>query len=155
MECEDLQNDSPWLSCNDINNLERVQFLCDLLVESLFDIQVLDNQNNPVTTPSSFEGSTEGTTIENLEPGTYTVNEIKSSSNFNQLGEDSTTEQECISAGFLGGGNLQVANQDFSHFYFICFQYGDEEDNDIDCNTITLAAGEEKTCIVKNYIRFA
>ena len=124
------------------------------LAESLFDIQVLDDQNNPIA--DDIVGSELGTTIQNIEPGTYTVNEIKNpSSNINQLGEDSRTEQECISAGFLGGGDLQVANPNFSHLYFICFQYVDEEDNDIDCNTITLAAGEEKTCIVKNYIRFA
>ena len=88
MECEDLQNDSPeWLNCNGNNNNVDVKFLCDPLAESLFDIKVVDNQNNPVRLP--FEGSEQGTTIENLEPGKYTVNEIKSSSNINELGEDS------------------------------------------------------------------
>ena len=30
----------------------------------------------------------------------------------------------------------------------ICFEYVDEQEND--CSTTTLAAGEERTCIIKN-----
>ena len=56
--------------------------LCDTpfcmdLNEKIFDIEVLDNQNIPQTDLSSFKGSADGTTIANLEPGTYTVKEIK------------------------------------------------------------------------------
>ena len=151
MDCLDLQNNAiEWRNCNDNNNPPDVRFtlICQSLPESLFDIEVLDSQNNPVV--EVFEGSADGKTIENLEPGAYTVNEIKNpTSNINELGEDSETEEECINPGlFLDGGTL-----DAGKFYYICIEYEDEENND--CSTILLSAGEEKTCIVKNYIRLA
>ena len=72
---------------------------CTALNVNLFDIEVLDSQNNPVV--EAFEGSTAGTTIPHLQPGTYTINEIESStSNRDQLGDFST---DCAAAalGFL------------------------------------------------------
>jgi len=43
-------------------------------------------------------------------------------------------------------------NADPDRRYIICIEYEDEQGND--CSTLTLAAGEDKTCTVKNYIRF-
>jgi hypothetical protein len=109
------------------------------------------NQNNPIILP--FEGSAEGITIENLQPGTYTVNEIKNDqSNINQLGESLNDETTCGVLGFDDGGTLlrTTANPELS--YTICIEYEDEQGND--CSTLALAAGEDKTCTVKNYIRF-
>ena len=113
-----------------------------------FDIEVLNDQDIQI---QQFEGSTEGTTISNLEPGTYTVNEIKHNSTFDQLGEDPFLKQQCINQGFTDGGPL--FNSTAIGGYVVCFEYKDEQGND--CSTITLAAGEERTCIVKNYIRFS
>ncbi|HLN34530.1 MAG TPA: hypothetical protein VK250_04540, partial [Nitrososphaeraceae archaeon] len=94
---------------------------------------------------------TAGTTIQNLQPGTYTVNEIKHADNQNQLGEDATAQQGCTAvAGFADGGNLHN-EATASRYFAICFEYEDEQDND--CSTVTLAPGEDKTCTVKNYIR--
>ena len=145
MTCS-LPNDSPaWLDCNDNPTISGTEF-CISLPESLFDIDVLDDQNNQI---HQFEGSEQGTTIENLEPGTYTVNEIIHPSNVNQLGENASVAGACtFSLGFSGGG--QVLNTTTNISYSICFEYEDEQGND--CSTITLAAGEERTCIVKNYI---
>ena len=108
----------------------------------------MDDQNTQI---QQFVGSTEGTTIQNLEPGTYTVNEIEHVNNIDQQGEDPTVEAACISAGFPDGGS--VVNSTELIDYIICFEYEDEQGNN--CSTITLAAGEEKTCTVKNYIRLA
>jgi len=109
----------------------------------------LDDQNNQI---QEFEGSTAGTTIQNLEAGTYKVNEIKHQDDTNQLGIDASAQQQCTGAGFADGGNL--TNQNTETFYpFICFEYEDEQGND--CSTVTLAAGEDKNCTVKNYMRFA
>ena len=147
MNCLGLQNNSPeWLDCNNPNISGSI--FCQSLPESIFDIEVLDDQNIPI---QQFEGSEQGTTIQNLEPGTYTVNEIKHLANVDQLGENVIAEAECISAGFPDGGVL--VNLTTSLVFDICFEYEDEQGND--CSTITLAAGEERTCIVKNYIRFA
>lgn len=60
------------------------------------------------------------------------------------------SEQECVGTGFTDGGSLFTTNVRYTT---ICFEYVDEQNND--CSEITLAAGDEKTCIVKNYIRFA
>ena len=58
----------------------------------------------------------------------------------------------CQSAEFTDGGSL--INSTASVVYLdLCFEYKDEQGNDY--STITLAAGEERTCIVKNYIQFA
>ena len=44
-----------------------------------------------------FEGSEQGTTIENLEPGTYTVNEIENPMlTYNELGEDSDDRSKSV-----------------------------------------------------------
>ena len=76
MDCGDFPNNSDqWINCNDAS-ISGTPF-CDALNEDSFDIAVLDNLNNPQTDPSPFEGSAVGTTITNLQPGTYTVNEIK------------------------------------------------------------------------------
>ena len=120
---------------------------CQSLPENIFDIELLDDQSNQI---QQFEGSEQGTTIENLEPGTYTVNEIKHLIPQNQLGEseDSEIEEICKNAGFFGGGLLINTATITSNI--ICFEYEDEQGND--CSTITLAAEEDKTCIVKNFI---
>lgn len=89
MNCLGLQNNSsaPWLDCNNLNISGSV--FCQSLPENIFDIEVLDDQNTQI---QEFVGSEQGTTIENLEPGTYTVNEIKHLSNSNQLGENVIAE---------------------------------------------------------------
>jgi hypothetical protein len=149
MECTKLENNSsaPWLDCNGDDPDISDTIFCLSLPESIFDIEVLDDQNIRIVPP--FQGSPTGTTIENLEPGTYTVNEIEGPSIFDQLGENPSVETACINvAGFTDGGGVNNSTSDTR--YSICFEYEDEQDND--CNTITLAAGEERTCIVKNYI---
>ncbi|HET8856324.1 MAG TPA: hypothetical protein VFM28_02230 [Nitrososphaeraceae archaeon] len=144
MECDSLVDNSPsWLACTD-PAISGTTF-CQNLPANLFDIQVLDDQNTQI---QQFEGSAQGTTIQNLQSGTYTVNEIKHQSHDNQLGE-SDAEEECKSAGFEDAGLLINTNVVIG--YQICFEYEDEQGND--CSTITLAAGEDKICIVKNYIR--
>jgi hypothetical protein len=147
MDCQDLQNNSPeWLDCNNSNITTSI--FCQSLPESIFDIEVNASNGQQI---SQFEGSTEGTTIQNLEPGTYTVNEIKNPTfAVEQLIEDADAEQACVNvAGFSDGGELQKGN--FVIVYReICFEYVDELGND--CNNITLAAGEHRTCTVKNYI---
>ena len=99
--------------------------------------------------------SAEGETIENLELSTYTVNEIVYALSGNQLGENAVTQEACMNLGFAGGGELIRVQgpRDRVVEYQICFEYEDEQGND--CRTITLAAEEEKTCTVKNYIHEA
>jgi hypothetical protein len=81
------------------------------------------------------------------------VNEIKNPTNDDfQLGQNPSSEQSCVNAGFADGGELDNTTS-LTNYIDICFEYLDEQDND--CSTITLAAGEERTCTVKNYIRFA
>jgi hypothetical protein len=149
MSCSNLQDDSPeWIQCDDPDISDRI--FCQRLTEDLFDIEVLDDQNNQI---EQFEGSVEGTTIENLEPGTYTVNEIVNPTFvINELRQNDAIQNQCIDAGFDGGGVLFLGSPPFPPLsYNICFEYEDEQGND--CSTITLAAGEERTCTVKNYIR--
>jgi hypothetical protein len=150
MNCQELQNDSPsWLPC--IGSTISTTDYCLRLPPNLFDIEVLDVQNTQI---QQFEGSTAGITIQNLQPGTYTVNEIKHPSNTNQLGENAEVQQECTSVSFVDGGILDSEDiQKPGLIYNICFEYEDEQGND--CSTVTLAAGEDKTCTVKNYISFA
>jgi hypothetical protein len=50
---------------------------------------------------------------------------------------------DCLN-GFTGA--VVLFNKTASINYAICFEYEDEQGND--CCTITLAAGEERTCIV-------
>lgn len=153
MNCEELQNDSlDWLSCDD-PTISTTSF-CQNLQENFFDIEVLDEQDNKI---QQFQGSQQGTTIQNLEPGTYTVNEIvypippPNPLTLNQLSEgDEYNERICVEqGGFPNGGVMPTSEV----FFDICFEYEDEQGND--CGTIALAAGEEKTCIVKNYIKLA
>jgi hypothetical protein len=144
MNCQNLQNDSPaWISCDDPTISDTRA--CQLLPGDYFDINVLDDQNNQ---RAQFQGSAEGTTIENLEPGTYTINEIEYTGNLNQLGEDPVIDQLCRTAGFSDGGS--IANRINFISYDICFEYEDEQGND--CRNISLTVGGERTCTVKNYI---
>ena len=152
MDCSGLQNNSsaPWLDCNNSNISNSI--FCKSLPENIFDIEVLDDQNSQI---QQFEGSEQGTTIPNLQPGTYTVNEIEQPElNFdNQLADDPTPNIRCSNQEFPDGGNLintTAISFGTEIFYEICFEYEDEQGND--CNTLTLAAGEERTCTVKNYI---
>ena len=151
MDCETLDNNSPgWINCNPPSSISS-SLLCQGLQANFFDIEVEDDQNNQI---EQFEGSAEGETIENLEPGTYTVNEIIHSPTFvpDQLREDAAVQESCMNLGFAGGGKLTSSLQN-SPQYQICFEYEDEQGSD--CRTITLAAEEEKTCTVKNYIHEA
>jgi hypothetical protein len=149
MSCQQMTNTDPaWLPCTDptISNSPP----CLELTANLFDIEVLDDQNSQIIPP--FEGSAQGTTIENLQPGEYEVNEIQYQSNINQLGESLNDETTCGVLGFDDGGTLLNTNADPELRYTICIEYEDEQGND--CSTLTLAGGEDKTCTVKNYIRF-
>ena len=145
MDCDFQNNSEEWLDCN--NSAISDTIFCQSLPESIFDIEVLDDQNSQI---QQFEGSEQGTTIQNLEPGTYTVNEVKQDGNLDTLGILESAEEFCVNeAGFSDGGDL--FNTTSSRYYNpICFEYEDEQGND--CSTITLAAGESRTCTVKNYI---
>ena len=143
MNCRSLNNSSQWISCNDLPN--GPTDYCGALNENSFDIEVNASNNQQI---NQFKGSAAGTTITNLQPGTYIVNEIKYPNNTNQLGEDSLTEAFCVQRGFADGGEL--LNQTAERFYENCFEYKDQQGNN--CNTITLGAGEHRTCTVKNYI---
>ena len=119
------------------------------LISKLRMTKIYHRQTHPY-----LEDPPTGKIIQNLEPGTYTVEEIKHpTSDENQLREDSTAEQECIIAGFPHGGGFLRNSASGTNYYFICLEYEDEQGDD--CNTITLAAGESRTCTVKNYILFA
>jgi hypothetical protein len=148
MDCQALQYNSPlWLNCNNPYIIDSI--FCQSLPESIFDIQVLDSQNTQI---QQFEGSIQGTTIQNLEPGTYLINEINTGSAMDELGGDPSVLLACGFAEFAEGGLL--FNSTASLFYnYICLKYEDEQGND--CSTIRLAAGEESICTVKNYIRLA
>ncbi len=151
MDCDELQDgDSRWLPCTD--PLISGTDFCQRLPANLFDIEVLDDQHIIL---QQFKGSTQGTTIQNLQPGTYIVNELKNpNSNVNQLGPEATTEDHCVNnQGFDDGGTLSRQNVNPFIDYRICFEYEDEQGND--CSTLTLAAGENKLCTVKNYISVA
>jgi len=148
MDCVELQDGSAsWLPC--IGSTISGTTFCQNLPPNLFDIEVLNDQNTQI---QQFEGSTAGTTIQNLQPGTYTVNEIKSTpGSQNQLVQYDEVQQTCTTLnGFDDGGVLFNTNILPNFGYSICFEYEDEQGND--CSTVTLAAGEEKTCTVKNYI---
>jgi hypothetical protein len=135
MNCSQMTNtDSAWLPCTDptISNSPP----CMELPVNLFDIEVLDDQNSLIILP--FEGSAQGTTIENLQPGTYEVNEIKNlpNSNINQLGESLNDETICGNLGFDDGGTLLNTTADPVILYTICIEYEDEQGND--CSTLWL-----------------
>lgn len=142
-----LNNSSDWLDCN--NSSISDSLFCQSIPESIFDIEVLDDQNNQI---QEFEGTEQGTIIQNLEPGTYRINEIKNTtSSYDQLRESEMVESQCLNVGFVNGGILVNTTEILE--YSICFEYEGEQGND--CSTITLAAEEERTCTVKNYINFA
>jgi len=147
MDCQDLPNDSQsWLQCTE-PTISSSEF-CHRLPENLFDIEVLNIQNNPI---QQFEGSAGGITIENIEPGSYTIHEIKYTDNADQLGESNNSFEVCTSAGFPNGGALFNSNT-FTTYHTICIQYEDEQGND--CSQTTVNEGEDKVCIVKNYISY-
>lgn len=146
MDCQDTDIDSPdWVSCDnpDISNTP----FCENLPRNFFDIEVLDEQNTQI---QQFKGSQEGTTIPNLEPGMYSVNEIREDG----AGVLNPTEEpqlaDCNNGGFPESGQTFI---DGIFYEIICIAYEDEQG--ADCSTTNIAAGENKTCIVKNYIRFA
>ena len=148
MDCSQMTNTDPaWLPC--INSAISNFPPCVELPASIFDIEVLDDQDSQL---QQFEGSSQGTTIENLQPGDYKVNETQYQTNINQLGASLNDQTNCRILGFDDGGSLQSTDADPDLLYTICIEYEDEQGND--CSTLTLAAGEDKTCTVKNYIRF-
>ena len=103
MDCQQFQDGSlSWLPCIG-SSISNTAF-CRSLPASIFDIEVLDDQNIQI---QQFVGSAQGTTIPNLQPGTYTVNEIKDqNSDMNHLKVDATAEKACNSVSFLDGGIL-------------------------------------------------
>ena len=148
MVCDELENDSPdWIPCTDPAISGTIN--CQSLPANLFDIEVLDNQNTLIR---QFDGSLQGTTIQNLQPGTYKVNEIKHQAGISQdeLIESATAEQACTLDEFPDGGTL--FNSTAGVFYDpLCFEYEDEFGNN--CSTLTLQPGENKICTVKNYMQ--
>ena len=146
MSCPFFISPIEWILCDDPEISNTAQ--CQNLTEDQFDIEVLDDQGNQI---AEFEGSVQGETIDNLEPGTYIVNEIEAPPFVpNQLSEDLDIRELCTGNGFDGGGAF--INTITSSRYDICIEYEDEQGND--CSTVTLAAGQERTCTVKNYILF-
>jgi len=149
MNCFELNSNSDeWISCNDppISNSE----ICQNIQENFFDIEVLDDQSTQL---EQFQGSAQGTTIGNIEPGTYAVNEIihpflDPPQPVDQLTENSFASEECTERGFSAGGSLNTQNPFFG--YLICIQYEDEQGND--CSQTTVNENESKVCTVKNYI---
>ena len=75
---------------------------------------------------------------------------------FDQLRENMDAEINCASFGFPDGGTF-FYDPLAINYRNICFEYEDQPRNaqGNNCNTITLAAGEHRTCTVKNYIRLA
>ena len=124
MDCNLEPNSLDWLNCNN-SSITNSKY-CQSLPENIFDIEVLDDQSNQI---QQFEGSEQGTTIQNLEPGTYTVNEIKNSGNENQLGVDAASEGDCINAGFTDGGRV-INTTAITDYFFLCFEYEDEQGNE-------------------------
>jgi hypothetical protein len=72
MSCFMQNTDPGWLSC--ANSAIDNTVFCNSLPANLFVIEVLDDQSNQIR---QFEGSLQGTIIQNLQTGTYTVNETK------------------------------------------------------------------------------
>ena len=93
----------PWINC-DSPSMGMEDF-CEGLPENLFDIQVLSPQNNPQIPP--FVAPEDGMTFNNLQPGTYTVEEIKyPPGSVNQLNEAVNFDNLCRGYGFTDGGFL-------------------------------------------------
>ena len=123
MFCPFGPNSTSWLDCNN-SSISDSQFCLDL-PENIFDIRVLDHQNTQI---QKFEGSEQGTTIPNIQPGTYTVEEIKNATFAgNQLVEEPESELDCVFAGFKDGGLLFTPNHRYTT---LCFEYVDEQGND-------------------------
>ena len=153
MNCGLLDDDPEWTLCDDLvaNNVEFADLFCNPLQENEFDIEVSDSNNVLINPPGQFEGSTEGTMIMDLEPGTYNVQEIKHDTDDNQLGLNVNTENNCRDALLFDDGGVFANNEDDVEInYTICFEYEDE--NGEDCSSIDLQEGDNKTCTVKNYI---
>ena len=98
MDCSDLQNnDTRWISCDDLDDDPEFPpiFCGTALNKNSFDIEVVNASNNQQI--NQFEGSALGTTITNLQPGTYTVNEIEdpTGNSDNQLGDSQTSNSRC------------------------------------------------------------
>lgn len=147
MDCDNFVNEPPsWISCT--NSLISDTEYCLGVPPNTFDIQVLDNQFNLI---QQFEGSQRGITIQNLPPGTYIINEIVYATSNNQLRVNPNIFLDCQESGFSNGGEIINTNGNIDNA--ICLDFKDEQGND--CNTLTLATGEDKTCIVKNYIKRA
>ena len=145
MVWEEPDNSPQWISCDNpaINNT----VFCQSLNENSFE--VLNAPNNQQI--AEFKGSAVGTTIPNLQSGTYTINEIENptGNTTDQLGESSNANIGCAESDFPDGGSfLNFAA--YGDYRVICFEYEDEKGNN--CRTITLSAGESKKCTVKNYI---
>ena len=155
MSC-DLDNENNlWMLCDELiaNNVPDSDRFCNPLEENKFDIEMFDINNNLIDPPGQFEGSTEGTMIMNLEPGTYNVTEIIHNNDFsNQLNFNEGDSNVCTGLGFVDGGRFANSGGNGPVFYTICFEYEDE--NDKDCSLIDLKVGDNKTCTVKNYIQF-
>ncbi|MDR4512421.1 MAG: hypothetical protein MRJ93_12040 [Nitrososphaeraceae archaeon] len=146
MDCQSLDNNDPlWLSCD--NPTISITDFCMNLPRNFFDIEVLDDTDTQI---QQFKGSEQGTTIPNLEPGMYSVNEIRETGSgiLNPPSQSDLTN--CNNGGFPEAGSTLVGRILYNN---ICIEYEDEQGND--CSTTTIAAGEDKTCIVKNYIRSA
>ena len=153
-DCRFDNDDERWMLCDDMieNNISSASFICNPLQENDFDIEVSDNNTDLIDPPGRFEGSTEGTTIMDLVPGTYNINEtIYFSDDVSQLNINTPTANSCKNTGFVDGGTIY--KRENNQLYDICFEYEDENGND--CRFIELQAGDDKTCTVKNYIRSA
>src|ERR1044072_1697728 len=112
MNCRELKNNStaPWINCNNSSISNSIFF--QSLPESIFDIEVNASNNQQI---QQFKGSEQGTAIENLEPGTYIVNEIKHLTDLNQLGANAGVEQSCKTVGFPDGGGLLNSTASISY----------------------------------------
>ena len=81
--------------------------------------------------PVPFQGSAIGTTIPNLQPGNYQVNEIKTPdiTLLNELREEPASQVECLTKGFDDGGQLVTSDTPPGLIYEdICFEYEDEQE---------------------------
>lgn len=120
------------------------RLFCVRLPANLFDIEVLDDQNIQL---QQFAGSAEGTRIENLQAGTYKVNEIKKPDlpSLSQLTVDPEIKQQCGIQGFPDGGRVDtlILQLHITIHWQVCIKYEDEQGND--CSILTLAPEEEKT----------
>ena len=110
--CDQLQsNSTDWLPCTnpEISNFTFIT-ICKKLTDNLnlLDIEVLDSQDIQL---EKFEASAQGTTVQNLQAGTYGVKEIKDPSIFfpvNVLYVAAQTEEDCLNNGFSDGGDMFI-----------------------------------------------